>query len=84
VRKSTLTVTLTAGEVLKIIVGGSGGAGANGYSGGGGGTFVLETFDGAGTVTQHPLLIAGGGGDGSYASIGNGGRTTGTCTGHRR
>jgi hypothetical protein len=47
--------SLTTGEVLQIVVGGYG----NGA--GGGGSFVIETFNGTSTV-DIPLVIAGGGG----------------------
>ncbi len=53
-------VKLTAGEVLSIAVGGTGGLGANG-GGGGGGSFVVAP----GNV---PLVIAGGGGGGNSIS----------------
>ena len=59
------TFALSAGEVLTIIVGGSGADGGN--PGGGGGTFVVGP---GGT----PLVIAGGGGGGSnWTSGGNAG-----------
>ncbi len=54
------TVSLQAGQVLKMLVGGTGGA-ANTYSGGGGGSFVT-------LLDNTPLCIAGGGGGGNYLS----------------
>jgi|GEM_PF-3173397 len=53
------TVTVTPGQVLKVLVGGQGGTGYQG--GGGGGSFVT-------TNTNSPLVIAGGGGGGYYGS----------------
>ena len=56
---------LTAGEQLKILVGQKGGDGTGGSSragGGGGGTFVVKAIGNA------PLLIAGGGNGGPWAS----------------
>ncbi len=64
-------VTLTAGEVLEIVVGGAGGSGGS-YGGGGGGSFVLEDNDG----TLTPLVIAGGGGGATYNGNGSPGLTT--------
>jgi hypothetical protein len=59
-------VTLTAGEVLTIIVGGQGRKANSGYTGsGGGGSFVIE--EGPSTA---PLAIAGGGGGASPTSGG--------------
>ena len=54
-------VSLTAGEVLQIAVGGAGGSGTpyNGADGGGGGSFVVAPGN-------TPLVIAGGGGGGGY------------------
>ncbi|MDO9187456.1 MAG: hypothetical protein Q7W13_15690, partial [Bacteroidia bacterium] len=52
------TFTLTPGQVLKILVGGMGGAGNQG--GGGGGSFVTD-------ASNNPLVIAGGGGGGEYS-----------------
>ena len=55
-RDIQLTTTLTKGEVIKILVGQQGRAGAVGIQGaGGGGTFVV-------TGTQPPIIVAGGGG----------------------
>jgi hypothetical protein len=51
-------VTLTAGEVLEIIVGGQGVGTGGEAGGGGGGSFVMEV-DGA---SLDPLVVAGGGG----------------------
>ena len=59
--------TLTAGEVLKIAVGGAGGPGLHGDSaGGGGGSFVVDS-------SNTPLIIAGGGG--GLRNSGTGGKT---------
>ncbi|RJQ26060.1 hypothetical protein C4565_07530 [Candidatus Parcubacteria bacterium] len=61
------TVSLTAGDVIKILVGQQGGSngGAHGNeNGGGGGTFVVKQ---TGNV---PLIIAGGGGGGPATSYG--------------
>jgi hypothetical protein len=60
--------SLTAGEVLQIVVGGygnGGGVGAGGGGGGGGGSFVIETYNGTSAV-DIPLVIAGGGGGGAF------------------
>jgi len=57
--------SLTAGEILQIVVGGAGYGNGNGAGGGGGGSFVIETFDGTSAV-DTPLLIAGGGGGGGF------------------
>ena len=51
------TVSVSAGQQLKIMVGGKGGVGYCG--GGGGGTFVT-------TTANSPLVIAGGGGGAGY------------------
>jgi hypothetical protein len=62
--------SLQAGAVLKIIVGGQGAYG-NGCSGGGGGSFVIETFNGT-SPSNTPLVIAGGGGGGGgYNNMGS-------------
>ena len=49
------TVALTAGEVIKILVGQRGRDAVNNISSGGGGTFIA-------TSTNTPILVAGGGG----------------------
>ena len=76
-------VTLTAGTVLDIVVGGAGASsnGSNGGGGGGGGTFVYVSGASA------PLVVAGGGG-GASGGIGgsaqyglNGGNGYGTDSG---
>jgi hypothetical protein len=54
-------VTLTAGEVLEIIVGGQGVASGE-AGGGGGGTFVMEVNPTNDSLS--PLVVAGGGGGG--------------------
>jgi hypothetical protein len=56
---------LTAGEQLTIVVGGAGYSGSKSGGGGGGGSFVIETYNGTGSV-HTPLVIAGGGGGGGY------------------
>ena len=68
------TVELTAGEVLKIVVGGAGGNGASlgSGAGGGGGSFVLV---GNGDGTYTPLLVAGGGGGGGLGLAGGSAET---------
>ena len=53
------TVSVTPGQVLKVLVGGQGGSGTSG--GGGGGSFVT-------TNANSPLMIAGGGGGGYYST----------------
>ncbi len=64
--------TLTAGETLKIVVGGVGGAGyGHDGGGGGGGTFVIETNGAA--VVQKLLVAGGGGGAGFVFLAGNNG-----------
>ena len=68
------TVTLTEGQIIKILVGHTGGntLGDNRGGGGGGASFVT-------TITNTPLIIAGGGGGaGQYASIGSGVGQVGT------
>ncbi|HEY4173505.1 MAG TPA: Hint domain-containing protein [Rhodopila sp.] len=76
------TFSLTAGEVLQIVVGGYGRGGGNGGGGGGGGSFVIETFNGVSAV-DTPLVIAGGGGGGGFnldspGFQGGGGQTGGS------
>lgn len=51
----TGTVSITSGQVLKILVGGHGFSGIQG--GGGGGSFVTD-------INNNPLVVAGGGGGG--------------------
>ncbi len=78
------TFSLTAGQVLKILVGQKGGDGMN-SSGGGGGSFVVNNSN------NSPFLVAGGGGgsrDGSDTRVSNAdaststsGRNTGCGTG---
>ena len=66
-------MTLTAGEVLQIAVGGMGGLSEGFGGGGGGGSFVV----GPGNT---PLVIAGGGGGGGASTLGGlpgGGGVTG-------
>ena len=53
------TFAVTAGQVLKILVGQQGPFGSN-DGGGGGGTFVTD-------ISNSPLIIAGGGGGSSYS-----------------
>ena len=61
-------VSLTAGTVLDIVVGGQGGPESLHYgTGGGGGTFVFEQS------ALQPLIVAGGGGGGSGSITGGGG-----------
>ncbi len=65
---------LSAGQVLKIIVGqqginGTGGSATNNGGGGGGGSFVIA-------ATNSLLIAAGGGGGGLAGAIGGGGLTT--------
>ena len=57
--------TVTPGETLNVIVGGTGGI-KPGQSGGGGGSFVYRTADAAG------LLLAAAGGGGAYHDAGGG------------
>ncbi len=65
--------SLTAGTVLKILVGQQGGAGSY-VGGGGGGSFVTNS-------SNSPYIIAGGGGGmGYYNSCGLGGRLAGTTS----
>jgi PEP-CTERM motif-containing protein len=65
---------LTAGEMLNIYVGGTGGAGPfNG--GGGGGTFVV------GPGNTNPLVVAGGGGGSTPNQSGGAGQTTNNGSG---
>ena len=55
----TGTVSVTLGQVLKVLVGGQGNIGYNG--GGGGGSFVTDN-------SNNPLVIAGGGGGANFDS----------------
>lgn len=57
-------ITLTAGEILTILVGGQGESGRG--AGGGGGSFVTA---GSGFTVSQGLLVAAGGGGGSRGSI---------------
>ena len=60
----SVDVTLTAGSVLDILVGGQGAAGAlNGAGGGGGGGSFVALANGSATPT---LLVAAGGGGGAF------------------
>ncbi|MDO9185902.1 MAG: hypothetical protein Q7W13_07815 [Bacteroidia bacterium] len=59
------TFTVTAGQVLKILVGQQGPSPGSNDGGGGGGTFVTDN-------ANSPLIIAGGGGGGSYSAPGAG------------
>ena len=60
----SVDVTLTAGSVLDILVGGQGAAGAlNGNGGGGGGGSFVALANGSATPT---LLVAAGGGGGAF------------------
>lgn len=71
-------ITLTAGEILEIVVGGTGSSAGYSGGGGGGGTFVLEDNDG----TLVPLVVAGGGGGATSNGSGNPGLTgTGGASG---
>jgi hypothetical protein len=77
----TGTLSVTAGQVLDLVVGGGGGAGANGpsvsggyYYGAGGGGGGSSNVD-AGSNTQ---IIAGGGGGGGSNNGGAGGNAGGT------
>ncbi|OGH90844.1 MAG: hypothetical protein A2507_01605, partial [Candidatus Magasanikbacteria bacterium RIFOXYD12_FULL_33_17] len=54
----TGTVTVTPGQILKILVGGQG-VGSSQQGGGGGGSFTTDN-------NNNPLIIAGGGGGGYY------------------
>jgi hypothetical protein len=76
------TFGLTQGEVLQVVVGGTGIGNGNGGAGGGGGSFVIETFNGTSAV-DIPLVIAGGGGGGAFNNNkpgyqGGGGQTGGS------
>lgn len=70
------TFALTAGEVLQVAVGGSGGSNAmfSSGGGGGGGSFVVAP----GNV---PLVIAGGGGGGGIGMLAGGAGQIGTAGG---
>lgn len=58
--------TLTAGEVIRILVGQMGENGGSGPGGGGGGSFVVRSPY---TSTVNAILVAGGGaGDGNYSN----------------
>lgn len=65
----TSTVTLSRGQIIKILVGqmgdtygGTGDNGAQFMGGGGGGTFVVDN-------NNNPILISGGGGGGVYSAL---------------
>lgn len=63
-------ISLNAGEVLQIVVGGQGGSGAAASAGGGGGgSFVYVTG------ASEPLIVAGGGGGADANGDGGSGRT---------
>ncbi|MBD1844772.1 hypothetical protein H6F89_15480 [Cyanobacteria bacterium FACHB-63] len=65
--RASADVNLTAGQVLRILVGGRGGDGSNsGGGGGGGGTFVT-----IGTGGAIPIVVAGGGGGGGFDGFGD-------------
>ena len=64
------TFTLTAGDVLEILVGGVGSGQAGGAGSGGGGSFVFD-------VTTDTLLEAAGGGGGASAGSGGSGSAGG-------
>jgi hypothetical protein len=71
-------VFLQAGTVLEIVVGVEGGAskGAGEVgAGGGGGSFVIETYDGSSAVDTI-LAVAGGGGGAAFEDAGSGGRAS--------
>jgi hypothetical protein len=83
--KATGNVYLQAGARLELVVGG---AGANAFDGGGGGggSFVIETYDGTGTVDVKEVIAGGGGGGfrtngGNGQAQGNGGAGGGTTGG---
>jgi hypothetical protein len=68
-------ISLTAGDILEIVVGGAGRGGGVGPGGaygggGGGGTFVFDK------TTNTLLVAAGGGGGANYGARGGGGQTT--------
>ena len=65
------TVSVTPGQVLKVLVGGQGGSGTQG--GGGGGSFVTTNTNGA-------LIVAGGGGGGQYSGSYNLSNADGTAS----
>ncbi len=74
-------LTLHAGDLLKIAVGGQGQLGGTRFvagdsPGGGGGSFVV--FSGAGN-TFNPLVIAGGGGGSGYGLSNGGAGQAGEC-----
>ena len=77
--KITGTFNLTEGEIVRILVGQSGGnhptigGGANATGGGGGGTFVIRTPY---NTNESILLIAGGGGGSGSSSGGGPGQIT--------
>ena len=62
------TLSLTAGDILEIAVGGQGGS-VGGTGGGGGGTFVFDE------TTDTLLVAAGGGGGRGFVSNGGAGQT---------
>jgi hypothetical protein len=72
-------IYLAAGTKLEIVVGG---AGSPGYftGSGGGGSFIIETFNGVSTVDTVLAVAGGGGGGGSHGAggTGGGGRTAPT------
>jgi hypothetical protein len=68
-------ITLQAGAVLEIVVGGNGASTQDG-GGGGGGSFVIETFDGAEPVNIIEAVAGGGGGASVFGTGGAGGPTT--------
>ncbi len=75
----TTTLAVTPGQVLNIVVGGSGGSPVGGFNGGGGGAFNQENFlaGGGGGATDiriggaglaDRVLVAGGGGGGAFCT----------------
>jgi hypothetical protein len=73
------TISLTAGTVVNMIVGGQGGRGNSCGQGGGGGTFVF--FNGISTTAGYNFIIAGGGGGGAGSgTTGTNGWAIGTST----
>jgi hypothetical protein len=68
---------LTAGEVLRIVVGQMGGISTGQSGGGGGGSYVLKQ---TGTSTSDILVIAGGGGGAQRSNTGGVGSSTTSAT----
>lgn len=67
------TVTLTKGNVYRILVGQAGSNGSGGSGGGGGGTYFAD-------ASNNPIIVAGGGAGAYDNGVGNASRANGQTT----